>query len=742
MSGNIPKPPSNPAAEFQAIQQKQQEAQREGLRQLLSKGQDIPRPTVRPIAPPQRIMPQSPPPPQVARGFQGSIAARLTPPPAISAPGVARSASTYAAINTAAASPELATEVSALQSSLTDLQNRSTFTTVQTNIISFDSDLNKTIGLLESARSKGYVYQRSLEEVAYKVMDQWPAKRDSGLKMVEQQAGVMQNNLRPLNDQIQRLNMALNNPLAVRPILSGTQTQINSLLANISNVESNIHNTYAEIETQAQQVKTRLTNIHWAMGQLDEASFKFEAGENLVIGVSARWDREGNDDPEGVLFLSNKRLIFERKEKVAKKKVLFITVASEMVQEVMISEPVANIQSIKAENKGLFGHQDFIMVQFSNPKLGLVAFHINGQAAKEWAEFVDNARTGRIESDRAAGSGLSYADLTGPLTAADVVALQSEVNTLQEQAMLTNVRQALIHVENDVVSLGRNLADLRAKGYVIEKNLEADVTILTSQWDRIKLAAEKTIEQQATLMSGQMQSIQQMLAQLVGQMNNLTPARPLYMQLKSAAASAQAQADAAQATVLAQYNGYADEVEMLTAHLEWVGWMLDALATASFRLLATESGVAAVEAMYARPGTEAENGILFLTDQRILWEDRVGAFELKLEVPLAQIADIQKAASEDGKQEFLDLSFASGAPVTNARFTLGMPVADSWLKMVGRARSGGYTENRAVEIDPAEIERIRNAPQQCAKCGASLTAPILRGQMEIACEYCGMVMRI
>ena len=214
------------------------------------------------------------------------------------------------------------------------------------------------------------------------------------------------------------------------------------------------------------------------------------------------------------------------------------------------------------------------------------------------------------------------------------------------------------------------------------------------------------------------------------------------MQIKSAVASAEAQADAADDAVIAQYDQYADEVETVTAHLAWVGWMLDALATATFQLLATESGVAATEAVWGRPGLEPENGILFLTDQRLLWEDRVGTFELKLEVPLAQVADVKKALDEASGQEFLDFGFASGAPYPTARFQLALPVGDAWLKMIGRARSGDYAKDRAVEIDQAELERIRNAPRQCSNCGAGLTAPILRGQNEITCEYCGQVIRI
>jgi hypothetical protein len=217
------------------------------------------------------------------------------------------------------------------------------------------------------------------------------------------------------------------------------------------------------------------------------------------------------------------------------------------------------------------------------------------------------------------------------------------------------------------------------------------------------------------------------------------------MQVKSAVASLQSQADAAIDTVLAQYDEYGDEVESLSAHLAWIEWMLAALSGASFRLLASESGVAAVEAIYQNPNSEPENGILFLTDQRMLWEDRVGAYELKVEVHLSTVVDVQKedvAPETEGALQLLNFQFQAPAALHAAQFKLSQPVADEWLTMIGRARSGGYAEDRAVPVSTEELERIRNAPQQCSNCGAAFTAPILRGQTEIICEYCGVVSRI
>ena len=223
---------------------------------------------------------------------------------------------------------------------------------------------------------------------------------------------------------------------------------------------------------------------------------------------------------------------------------------------------------------------------------------------------------------------------------------------------------------------------------------------------------------------------------------SLAAARPVYINLKSIIASAEAQAEAAEETVLDQYDEYAEEVETLDAHFEWVDWMLDAVATASFKLLATESGVAAVEAVWEPPGRDPLNGVLFLTDQRILWEERVDDFELMINAAFDQVLEISSRQDEEERDQRLVVSLSGDAPVANAVFLLSQPVVEQWLEMIGRARSGSYAEDRAVEIDPEMLDRVRNAPSKCPSCGAAFTSPVLRGQDEIVCEFCGVSSRI
>ncbi len=788
-----------------AHRQDAREARREAYNQTANQQSLHPRPSVRPAAPPIRIMPKPAAPqagaPLVRPGAQqGTLSSAVRPgakpvrpgalrpagaptpagspkgfqkpgaapsglkstgrdvrpgTPAVGAqgqtvrPGMGAAAGLPAAamlaglaLNVGSAHPQIATDVSVLNGNLQDLGGRSTLQNLQTQVNELDANLNRATTLLESARSKGYVYQKDLDEIAYAAMDRWQAVRDQVLNSIPQQSAAFQNRLVSLNGQVARLNSVVGNPAAATPLLSSTSSQVNTFMSDLNQIESSLQANYADIQSQTSTLASRLNQIHWALGQLGEAKFKLGGGENLVMAVPARWDQVGDNDPEGILYLTNKRIIYERKEKVATKKILFVSVSQELVQEVMIDQPLTALQDAKAVSKGLFGHQDFVEAKFADGKLGEVPFHLNGQNCATWVTLINRAKSGDIENDRSTGSGISIADLTGPLTASNLMALQADVNALQDTVTLKPVREELAQIENDMRSLERSLSGLRSRGYAIEKSLEGDVTVLASQWDRIKTNAMLTLDNQTKLLSEQMVSLQKSMAELLGMANNLNAARPLFMQVKSAQASLEAQADAADDSVIAQYDQYADEVESLAAHMEWVGWMLDALSTASFQLLATESGVAATEAVWARPGLEPENGILFLTDQRLLWEDRVGDYELKLNVPLAQVEGVQKEVDEATGVEFLDFRLASGAPYPSAKVELALPVADAWLKMVGRARSGGYDKDRAEEIDQSELERIKNAPRQCTNCGAGLTAPILRGQTSITCEYCGQVINI
>jgi hypothetical protein len=123
--------------------------------------------------------------------------------------GAAAAAGTLLALNTAAAHPDIAMDVQSLQSTLNELQRRSDFSSIVSDLNTLDSRLTDALNLLESARERGYVYQSDLEDIAYGAVDRWQTVRGQVETALPDQQAAIQNGLAKLNPQLQRLNAGI-----------------------------------------------------------------------------------------------------------------------------------------------------------------------------------------------------------------------------------------------------------------------------------------------------------------------------------------------------------------------------------------------------------------------------------------------------------------------------------------------------------------------------------------------------
>jgi hypothetical protein len=121
------------------------------------------------------------------------------------------------------------------------------------------------------------------------------------------------------------------------------------------------------------------------------------------LAVKAKWDRDGKDDPKGILYLTDQRMAFERKEDVATKKVLFITTEKEKVQEAMLVVPLTDMTEVTASKKGLMGHEDHLDFEFTSAApVRKAHFHIDGQDCNQWQAAIGRVKSGEIEKSRVA----------------------------------------------------------------------------------------------------------------------------------------------------------------------------------------------------------------------------------------------------------------------------------------------------------------------------------------------------
>ncbi|MEJ5222864.1 MAG: hypothetical protein WHV44_00295 [Anaerolineales bacterium] len=338
--------------------------------------------------------------------------------------------------------------------------------------------------------------------------------------------------------------------------------------------------------------------------------------------------------------------------------------------------------------------------------------------------------------------------------------LQTDITRLQDGVRLKTVRDRVEDIQTTTSGLPQRLAILRQNGYVFEKELEGQAETLNAQWKTLHPTVMMQINQQSAQLQGSLLPLEGQLRQLSTLVNSPASAQPLLSSLKTGVSTLQGKVTAAESTINGMFDKYNAQLLVLTSRLAKIEWMLKQLAEASFKLLPTEGGIMAVKAVWYQNGKEREedpDGVLYLTDQRLIFEqkeeiatkkvlfiatEKKKVQELRWEAPVALIESVTTSKQGMMKNEdHIHINFASGAPYQRIDLHIWQP-CDEWVRLINRAKTHDFDAGRAVALDQAAVEAVRNLPTQCPSCGANFDQVVLRGQQSIKCAYCGFEIRL
>lgn len=246
-----------------------------------------------------------------------------------------------------------------LESRLRTLQDDAQFTRDRDNIAETDALLAALPGRVAKLRSRNYVYHAQFEEQAADVAKRWPAAQRLATGNLQLQATALRADVAEAVQAVGRLSNLKTRPLSTaKPTIDRVETVLDAAERKVAATQRTIAAAYEPLLDEARaierQVKACERNLDW----LDGATFHLNAGESLVDATEAR-QIEGDDETEGILFLTDQRLLFERREKEARKKILFITTASELVRELRWESPLAEIETVEAgESRKLLSKQE------------------------------------------------------------------------------------------------------------------------------------------------------------------------------------------------------------------------------------------------------------------------------------------------------------------------------------------------------------------------------------------------
>jgi hypothetical protein len=261
-------------------------------------------------------------------------------------------------------------------------------------------DVNSAIAALapniENIRSRGYVFKSYLERKAQTLAHQWTELRPKVEAATRSNVITLQNDARQVQATLNRRQRAT--------------AALSSLESKAAAAQSNLQGMYDALNDNVNQTQQQLDDISWTLQQAEQASFGFLPTEGVVEAVPANWKKpDDKDGVGGVLYLTDQRLLFEQKEEVVTKKVLFIATEKQKVQSLGWEIPVSNIATATGSKRGFMNKDDFLSVtatdgaSLMSPQGGgyrNADVHLKGETGEAWQGFIGRAKSGEIAKER------------------------------------------------------------------------------------------------------------------------------------------------------------------------------------------------------------------------------------------------------------------------------------------------------------------------------------------------------
>ena len=196
----------------------------------------------------------------------------------------------------------------------------------------------------------------------------------------------------------------------------------------------------------------------------------------------------------------------------------------------------------------------------------------------------------------------------------EIQSLQSTLGDLQSSVRLTDIRDRVEDLGSTVSGLDRRIESLREGGYAFEKELEGQAKDFLKEWNKIAPGLEREIKSEADSLEEALRPLDSQLNLLAGDRGMPKTLSSRVKRLKSQVESLEGRVKAVEENIRGAYDQFSSGVDQLKSHLYKLEWMMTEISEASFEMLATESGIMAVKAVWAKEGKQKKSdpeGVLY-----------------------------------------------------------------------------------------------------------------------------------
>ena len=256
---------------------------------------------------------------------------------------------------------------------------------------------------MRTLRAKGYRYARPLDESAAQMVHDWPDVRRQAGEALRRSRAALGN----LDSEMARA-LAQGRRAVTQEEMDAADDMLERLEDRIARAASDVKGAFDGFGRRVAALEGRIDHLLWAAEQWAEASFDIYPDEALVDACKARWMTRDDEGPKGIFFLTDARVVMEQKEKVATKKVLFITTEKKQVQAMQFAAPIGAVEVLEATDaRGGFlglGKREMLTLRFTAATEGkripkAVLRLLGGADNEKWAARIKQVQRGDIAQE-------------------------------------------------------------------------------------------------------------------------------------------------------------------------------------------------------------------------------------------------------------------------------------------------------------------------------------------------------
>lgn len=289
-------------------------------------------------------------------------------------------------------------KIEALRNDYSSLQSSASMSDMTREVGDVATEIAGLPGKIGEVRQRGYAFAGYLENKANVLAEQWEQVRQQVSQAVRRETDHVQKEIDEIEDMWRQFD-AQKMMLAQERFYNQIRGAMDRLSNAVDASRDRIRGMFGQVPDNVWQTQSQLNQIQGYMKLADEATIKWNPTEALFLVCEAEWAQSGKDkeDPDGLIYVTDQRLIFEQKEKVGSR----LGFGGKKVQEVLWDVPLGTITEVTAEDKGFFGQKDMVHLKLSSGDYAEMTLEVKGVDCKWAVQQLNRAITGEIEKERA-----------------------------------------------------------------------------------------------------------------------------------------------------------------------------------------------------------------------------------------------------------------------------------------------------------------------------------------------------